>query len=451
MASVCCLAGLPGSGKTTIARLILELNQQCCGLSCKDIEHVHSTNGALDFLLYFDKIVLIDYDALTREQLTLKGDIDAAHSDPPSPSFDPNELDAWRKSRSTALDKLKAALTAFAATGDASTLLIILDDNFHLRSMRREIYRSCQEIIELYPQVKVGFSVVYVNTPLEYCLRRNDLRSGKERIPRNVINRMSSVMEPPDETKACASFDRFHVSIDNSEEIVDMKTKGRTIISEVYHCIQKSLRSPVVPKRELSREEIDQMENKRMRDREETNKSEVQRIDQLLRKFVGAVGRVDKKKSKEANEIRKSILETIRKHADMQESADEFITQQFVQIIMLSPKTRPFLNDKDFMAKVHKLQRDPNSLTEMISDPKIIEVLGLALGGEVGDSDMDDGDVTAPSKPMANPATEKEQEKKVDIIEEEGEEDLSQLSPAELKKREDQIAATKCKERGDER
>jgi len=39
---------------------------------------------------------------------------------------------------------------------------------------------------------------------------------------------------------------------------------------------------------------------------------------------------------------------------------------QLIQKIMLNPKTRPYLQDKEFMAKIYKLQRDPNSLTECL-------------------------------------------------------------------------------------
>lgn len=121
---------------------------------------------------------------------------------------------------------------------------------------------------------------------------------------------------------------------------------------------------------------------------------------------------------------------------------------QLLQRIMLNPKTRPYLNDKDFMSKLQKLQRDPNSLTEVISDPKIMEVLGLAFGG-VGGDDMDDEDEPAPPKPAGKPPMKKEEtkepEKEVVV-----DEDLSQLTPADRKMKEDQLAATKCKERGND-
>ena len=127
---------------------------------------------------------------------------------------------------------------------------------------------------------------------------------------------------------------------------------------------------------------------------------------------------------------------------------------QLIQKIMLNPKTRPYLNDKEFMAKINKLQRDPNCLTEMISDPRVMEVLGLALGVDRDDDGEDAAPKATPaaSKPSSTSSngTKKAEEKKPQAAEPEPEEDLSQLTPAERKKKEDQKAATKCKERGNE-
>ena len=117
---------------------------------------------------------------------------------------------------------------------------------------------------------------------------------------------------------------------------------------------------------------------------------------------------------------------------------------QLVQKIMLNPKTRPYLNDKEFMAKIQKLQRDPNCLTEMLSDPRIMEVLGMAMG-----VDRDDDDTPTPASKAAYKPEEKKEEKPAEP-EPEKEEDLSQLSPAEREKREKQIEAKKCKEKGNE-
>lgn len=330
-ASVCCLVGIPGSGKSTIARAIIERNRRCGSnklSSCEDSDHDVPTED--DAILHFDDILLIDYDDLTTKEL--KHDNNRNHCS----SFDSNDLEAWRKSRLVAVGKLKEALTThFAYDGDtASTLLIILDDNFHLRSMRRDIYRSCQEIIELHPHAQIGFAVVYCTTPLDVCLRRNDLRSGKERIPQDVINRMAMFIEPPDETKPCSSFERFHISIDNADDLAERNDGDRHFLSEIHECLEESLQSPVLPKNELSREEIIELEQKRVRDREETLNSKFHRIDQLLRKLVGAVGRIQKEKSKEANDVRKSILWTLRRHNDVDNMGDDCIAQRFACSIL---------------------------------------------------------------------------------------------------------------------
>jgi stress-induced-phosphoprotein 1 len=118
---------------------------------------------------------------------------------------------------------------------------------------------------------------------------------------------------------------------------------------------------------------------------------------------------------------------------------------QLIQRIMLNPKTRPYLSDKEFMAKIQRLQKDPNSLTQMLSDPRIMEVLGLV----VGDNDEEE-DEEKPTMPTPKPKTEVKKEQPAAPKEEESEEDLSQLSPAERKKKEDQKAAVAAKVKGND-
>lgn len=128
--------------------------------------------------------------------------------------------------------------------------------------------------------------------------------------------------------------------------------------------------------------------------------------------------------------------------------------QQLIQKMMLNPKTRPYLNDKEFMAKIARLQSDPNSLTEMLSDPKMMEVLGLAMGAP-GGMDDDDGPPAGPAAGSSNgsgkPEAKGEEPRAMEEEEEEEEvEDMTEMTPAERKKREDAKAAVKCKERGNE-
>lgn len=323
--SVCCLMGLPGCGKSTFAKSLHDVPQKCTSM-------LSSAYG---------EIYIIEYDAIAKEELIImrNGDVDDGKDGNLQSTFDRKELDAWRKGRVLALEMLKGSLiTQLTGGGNEPGIptLIVLDDNFHLRSMRRDIYQTCQEIINMHPEGKVGFSVIHFNTPLELCLRRNERRSGNDRVPQDVIIRMANIIEAPDESKSSASFERFHVSIDNADcDICDTTdTKGRHFIDEIRRCLEVSLESPIAPKSELSQEQIAQLEHQKILEKEETLKCEIQRIDQLLRKLVGAVGRVDKKRSREANEIRRSMLEMIREHGDMVDMSDAHIVRNFACTIL---------------------------------------------------------------------------------------------------------------------
>ncbi|KAL9183778.1 hypothetical protein ACHAXT_004634 [Thalassiosira profunda] len=337
-ASVVLLCGLPGCGKSTFAKTLIDLHMRRCnqhtngnGVGKGD---VHGGQQSYDapVISRFDKIAHVDYDSITQKELDrcnkdTDGSSDSQTSHAP---FDANDLEAWRRSRVRALKELRDTLVShFCGDTNASSLLVVMDDNFHLRSMRREVYRTCQEVVDQHP-AQIGYSSIYFATPLEACIQRNSARNGKERIPPDVMHRMAANMEPPDETKPYASFERSHVTFDNSNSSeIDSKSW-----QEVDQCIQKSLQSPIPRKKVLTEEEIAQMEEEKARQREETLNCQTHRADQLLRKLVGAVGRVDKKRSKEANNTRKSIMETIRKEDVTIDMSDESLAQQFACSIL---------------------------------------------------------------------------------------------------------------------
>ena len=305
-ASVCCLMGLPASGKSTFANSLLDI-----------LKEKHTTTKNDTFTSQFDKIIVIDYDYITQELYlnnneTNTGsnisDEDGIHNS----LFDNNDLESWRKTRVTALANLKDVLTIHFTQDTAdSSIMIIMDDNFHLRSMRRDVYRICQEILAIHTQAIIGFSTIYFQTPLEVCIERNNTRNGKACIPIDVIRRMDATIEQPDTSKPYASFERFSIPIGNNNNISD-----DIHTDDIYTCIEQSLQSPILPKNELSSEEVAKIEEQRILHQEATRKCHIQQFDQLLRKLVGAVGRIEKKKSREANEIRKSIMDRIRKQND---------------------------------------------------------------------------------------------------------------------------------------
>ena len=153
----------------------------------------------------------------------------------------------------------------------------------------------------------------------------NDLREGKQRIPPDIITRMDATMEPPDESKPYASFERFHITITNAAtDDLDKK-----MFHDIGQCLKKALQSPVEAKKELTAEEAAQMEKEKEIQRAQTLKCQAQRIDLLLRRLVGAVGRVDKERSKEANETRKVIIERVKVESTADIASDGYVVQQF--------------------------------------------------------------------------------------------------------------------------
>lgn len=115
--------------------------------------------------------------------------------------------------------------------------------------------------------------------------------------------------------------------------------------------------------------------------------------------------------------------------------------------IALDPKLRGYMSDPDFMAKLNKLQTDPNSLATMLSDPRIMEVFQVILGAN--GMEMKTGDefrAEQEEKRASSPKKESKPEPEPEPME--TEEDVSGLSPEELKIREDKKAALAAKENG---
>jgi tRNA uridine 5-carbamoylmethylation protein Kti12 len=279
------------------------------------------------------------YDKAT-EKRAGDGDVEQ-NCTPECTGFDSHDLESWRKSRKIAQSKLKDALRAhFSSEEDISSrdksLLIIMDDNFHLRSMRRDIYRTCQEFLTEFSTSTIGFVTLYVSTPLEVCIKQNNKREGKQRVPEVVVRRMADVIEPPDPSKPYALFERFHATIHNSSNNVDshlhMGTRA-SMMTQIGQCLQEALSSPVLPKNELSAQEIARLETERALQREATLRCQLQRLDQMLRKLVGGVGRVDQSKSKSANEARKKILDSFKSNC-LEGADDESVVNVFTSLVL---------------------------------------------------------------------------------------------------------------------
>ena len=312
-ASVLVMCGLPGSGKSTFASAMRRnINSTCvaCGIR-------------------YDPIVLIDYDEIAND-IVRKSSSKSAHT----ATFSETDLQAWRDSREAALSQLETVLRNYFAESDAddntshSNLLVILDDNFFLRSMRRDAYKVCQRVASGLSDASdaaddtarnsaltVGFSVVLVDTPLDVCLERNSLREGKARIPEETIRRMASALERPDPTSA-DYMKKFEVNSftivypGNRDEEIDACADDTFALfrDKIHACLDAARNNSVVPPQK--EEKVDPKALQQAR--EQTKKSQIHQADCLLRNLVGAVGRADKSMGRSANNARKRVLQQVR-------------------------------------------------------------------------------------------------------------------------------------------
>jgi len=218
-------------------------------------------------------------------------------------------------------------------------LLVVMDDNFHLRSMRRDVYKTCQDVLSViqppgdiseidfpphatsnrtknrnnnFKPPIIGFSVLYISAPIQLCIMRNSSRSGKERVPTEVINRMATRIEPPDGSKPRNFFEKFNITINPYHFKCDSCDKQSKVVGKIQTILEQAINSPVPPKEELTPQQVAEMEKEKDLLREETLMCRLHQIDLLLRKLVGAVGRVDKKNCKKANDARKRIVKQMK-------------------------------------------------------------------------------------------------------------------------------------------
>lgn len=88
----------------------------------------------------------------------------------------------------------------------------------------------------------------------------------------------------------------------------------------------------------------------------------------------------------------KSGLESVKRAIEAEARADGvtgdptggmggmFSDPQMLQKLAANPKTSKYLADPGFMQKLQNLQKNPNDMSAMMSDPRLLEVMGVMLG-----------------------------------------------------------------------
>mmetsp|Transcript_13537 Transcript_13537/g.20136 ORF Transcript_13537/g.20136 Transcript_13537/m.20136 type:complete len:394 (-) Transcript_13537:114-1295(-) len=353
--SILILVGLPGSGKSTIASSIVQhyLEQQ------KD--HLSATSTYLSF----DDISYIEYDAVASDIYNDENwkHLNASFETPNDPTSEggadldskisSRNLIAWRKSRHEALKLLRNKLDEKSEQKGLQSqygpqkhkrTLVVMDDNFHLRSMRRDVYKVCQDFIrassldqishdmcqDRIEAPRIGLAFLYVDTKLESCLLNNDKRSGTSRfVPEGIIRNMNQTIEAPDESKA-----KFELCTVVVSDLNDNKAScSNELYTELDRIISLSTtKFPVSPPQPLNVMSPEQLDEERL----VTLKSRIHKIDLILRALVGATCRHDKKLARGANEARKTLLmecKNIKEASDFEEG-NAWILKKFIACVV---------------------------------------------------------------------------------------------------------------------
>ncbi|KAK5110537.1 hypothetical protein LTR62_005729 [Meristemomyces frigidus] len=125
--------------------------------------------------------------------------------------------------------------------------------------------------------------------------------------------------------------------------------------------------------------------------------------------LVGAVDAFEEAlKLDPSNAQAKSGLESVRRAIDAEAKADGlpgdpsgglgsmFNDPQMIQKIANNPKTKSYLSDPTFMNKLMNMKNNPNAMsTEMMSDPRFMQVMGVLLGVDMSMMETPDADAAA--------------------------------------------------------
>ena len=101
------------------------------------------------------------------------------------------------------------------------------------------------------------------------------------------------------------------------------------------------------------------------------------------------------------------------------------------------------------MEKLQTLQRDPNQLTNMLGEKRIMEVFQLMLSGAGMRMETKDAEEKQ-AAPASTPAPAAKKPEPEPEPEPEEEDDDTDWTPEEIKKKQDQKASVAAKERGNE-
>ncbi|KAM3182713.1 hypothetical protein ACTXT7_011780 [Hymenolepis weldensis] len=141
--------------------------------------------------------------------------------------------------------------------------IVILDDNFYYRSMRKQYY-------QLSKILRIAYMSVSFRTSLEICIKRNAERVTS--VPESIIHRMNFRFEWPD--AAISPWERYNLELGGS--ISDV------IVEEIEKFVEFVLKQPLVFI------DWEKLEAERNKSREINRMNPIHVIDDVLRSLVNA-------------------------------------------------------------------------------------------------------------------------------------------------------------------
>ena len=171
------MCGLPGAGKSTLARAVAARAE---------------SEGI--------RVSLVSFDDVERRLASEKSEASASRGDDAGGSTPGFDAATWKAARLEALATVERLLLseAEASVGedgggekdDRRRALIIADDNFYYAGMRQQCHRIARRARAAHAQLFVSISVAQAHA-------RNESRDPRDVVPRDALERMADQFEPP--------------------------------------------------------------------------------------------------------------------------------------------------------------------------------------------------------------------------------------------------------------
>lgn len=218
---VCLFCGLPGAGKSTVARTLCEMMKDtnlsvvlvCYDAIMADVNHTANVDSINSYKAARSCIVK-NIENLAAIAITNEKKID--------PIYHKYLINAE-------IDILYGRVNEIS---NDKQMVFVVDDNMQYRGMRKEYYQVCCRL-------NIGFSVIFFDCPLEICMQRNALRKNK--LQENVIEKIASQLEIPGASTKC-TWEKYVLHVRKCD---DTFTPAE-ICNDILVIMQKSANDPCI-------------------------------------------------------------------------------------------------------------------------------------------------------------------------------------------------------------